>query len=68
MKGRHQQMRKIVSEKASDIADRYDWLLDTSCNARYHNHQQDKMIVQCAMGYMRQIKKACTSVPASKKK
>jgi hypothetical protein len=59
---RHELIKDLVGVHCSQIASKYEWLLSTSWNARYHNHSHPIEIVRKATSYMKDIKKYCDQV------
>lgn len=65
-KSRHFLTVDLVEKFCEDIADEYQWLLDTSFNARYHSHRHPPEIVNRSISYMKKIKKHCELVKPNK--
>ncbi len=57
---RHELLKDLVGVHCSKIASEYEWLLNSSWNARYHNHAHPPEIVNRSRDYMRKIKKHCS--------
>jgi hypothetical protein len=56
---RHELLKDLVANHCHPIHERYEWLLSTSWNARYHHHQHDPLIVDKAVRHMKEIKIYC---------
>lgn len=56
---RHELIKDLVGEHCEKVASEYEWLLNSSWHARYHNHQHAPEIVNRARDYMQRIKKHC---------
>ncbi len=56
---KHDLLANLVEQQCAEISPDYDWLLDMSMTARYHNYQHDKEIANKALSLMRKIKKFC---------
>lgn len=65
---RHELIKDLVGVHCPEIASKYEWLLNTSWNARYHSHSHPLEIVRKAIGYMKDIKKHCTPSKPTKAK
>lgn len=62
---RHQLLKDLVGEHCDLIASKYEWLLSSSWNARYHSHRHPVEIVNKAVSYMKDIKKYCSPASAN---
>lgn len=57
---RHELIKDLVGVHCSQIASKYEWLLSTSWNARYHSHTHPIEVVRKGTTCMKDIKKYCT--------
>jgi hypothetical protein len=56
---RHELIKDLVGVHCNKVASQYEWLLNASWNARYHNHIHPPEVVGRALTYMKAIKKHC---------
>lgn len=57
---RHELIKDLVGVHCGKIASEYEWLLNSSWNARYHSHAHPPEIVNRARTYMSRIKSHCS--------
>ena len=62
---RHELTKDLVAVHCTEISEKYEWLLSTSWNARYHHYQHDPQIVNRSVSFMKDIRTYCD--PESKK-
>ncbi len=58
---RHELIKDLVGIHCNKIASEYEWLLNSSWNARYHNHSHPPEVASRARDYMSKIKKFCAA-------